>query len=189
MANEIMLSLGDYRFAITTAAYQELRRTSEYRWAPMHRIAHRVSLQYVGQSTEEIHLRGTIYPQYKGGLAQLDAMREEAGKGQPLMLVTGLGQNLGPWCILEVGEEQAIFAQQGVPRKIEFSIRLQYFGPDAEQPGASAEVSTFPPSVASIAPFLATPPPLQPMPADLSQNPPGITPVQLSSAFPPPPAA
>ncbi len=143
MAN-VMMAIGEYRFSVDAAAYDALRRHSQYRWAPVERIAHRPSLQYVGQGSEGIDLRGTIYPQYKGGLRQLDHMRLEAGKGKPLALVTGRGENLGPWCIVEVEEEQAVFAAKGTPRAIEFRMRLEYYGPDKEEVGALAFVAPKP---------------------------------------------
>ena len=38
MAADYMLALGAYRFSVDTAAYQELRRTAEYRWRAQERL-------------------------------------------------------------------------------------------------------------------------------------------------------
>ncbi len=72
---EMMMQLGTFQFSLDRAAYQELRRNVEYRWAQMQRINHRPSLQFVGVGLESIDLRGTIYPHFRGGLGQIDALR------------------------------------------------------------------------------------------------------------------
>ncbi len=156
---DVMMALGDnYRFSIDTAAYGELRRRTEYRWAPVERVSHAPSLQYVGKGFDEIDLRGEIRPQYKGGLRQIDHMRIEAGKGKPLVLVTGRGENLGPWCIVEVEEEQSVFTFKGTPRSIEFRLRLEYYGPDKEPPGAKGTVSFIAPVKKTVGNILPDPP-------------------------------
>jgi hypothetical protein len=110
--SDVMLSLGEYQFSVDTAAYEQLCRRSEYRWARMERISHRPSLQYVGMGLEEIELRGVIYPHYKGGLGQIDSMREEAAKGKPLILVSGntLGRLLSPHRIVQQRSDERLVA-------------------------------------------------------------------------------
>ena len=47
MSNEMMMALGDFRFAINTAAYNSLRRTHEYRWQAQNRLQQRPSQQFL----------------------------------------------------------------------------------------------------------------------------------------------
>ena len=126
-----MMALGDYRFSLATAAYQELQRTTAYRWALQPRLGRRPSRQFVGAGDETISLGGTIYPHYRGGLGQLDAMRTEAGAGRPLQLVTGTGVVLGQWVIERVEETQRFFLDDGRPRSVEFRLELAAYGEDA----------------------------------------------------------
>ena len=133
MAAEYMLALGDYRFAVDTAAYLELRRTAEYRWRSQERLGKRPAQQYLGPGEESIELPGAIYPAYKGGLGQLDRMRAEAGKGQPLMLTSGAGDVLGKWCITRVEETGSLFHSDGAPRKVEFRLRIVHYGEENER--------------------------------------------------------
>ena len=128
---EIMLALGDFRFSVGTAAYQQLRRTVEYRWPSQARVGRRPSRQFVGIGEETIGLDGVIYPHYKGGLGQLPDMRTAAGKGEPQTLADGLGNIWGKFCILRVEETQTVFASAGVPRKIEFRLELANYGEDS----------------------------------------------------------
>lgn len=127
---DVMMGLGEYRFSISTAAYQELKRTSPYRWAAQNRVGQRPALQYIGPGQETIELSGDLYPLYKGGIGQMDKMRKEAGAGQPLILVDGLGTIWGKWCIEEIQETQTIFLPGGIPKKQSFSLRLSHYGED-----------------------------------------------------------
>ena len=133
MATEHMLALGEYRFSLDTAAYQELTRIAEYRWQSQERIGQRPAQQYLGLGEESVELDGVIYPAYKGGLGQLDAMRAEAGKGQPLMLSSGSGDIFGKWCITRIEEVRSLFYADGSPRKKTFRLRIVHYGEDDKQ--------------------------------------------------------
>lgn len=121
---ETMMRLGTYRFALGTAAYQQLTRTTDYRWARQERIGRHDALQFTGYGPESVELRGVIYPHFRGGLAQLNRMRNTASWGIPLPLISGTGRILGFWCIERVTEVQETFARRGAPLKQEFDMRL-----------------------------------------------------------------
>lgn len=127
---EIMMALGDYRFALSTAAYRELARTSEWRWAEQERVGVKAALQYVGPSGDNITLQGVVYPHYWGGLGQINAMRAQADTGKPLILVDGTGKVWGKWCITKIAERQTHHLPNGVPLKMEFDLTLREYGPD-----------------------------------------------------------
>jgi len=130
MSQDVMLALGDYRFSVETAAFQGLSRSTEYRWQQQDRFDHRPALQYTGPGADKITLKGVIYPHFKGGLGQVEAMRASAEGGEPLMLVDGLGYTHGLWCILSIKEDQSAFFFAGTPRKVEFTVELQRYGED-----------------------------------------------------------
>jgi len=128
---ETMLALGTFRFAMDTAAYQSLRRSVEYRWPSQARVGRRSARQFVGIGDETISLQGIIYPEFKGGLKQLDTMRDLAGQGKPQILTDGTGKVWGKWCISTVEETQTLFFADGTPRKQEFSLQLGHYGEDS----------------------------------------------------------
>lgn len=140
LAAPVMMQLGGFQFGINTAAYQGLSRTDEWRWAGQERYGQEAALQYTGPGTASVTLDGVIYPEWKGGLGQLDAMRQEAGKGRPLVLVDGRGLAHGMWVIESVSETQGTFAAGGVARRIEFSLQLKRFSSTVTGP-----VPTLPP--------------------------------------------
>nr|VFJ68699.1 MAG: hypothetical protein BECKDK2373B_GA0170837_12202 [Candidatus Kentron sp. DK] len=125
-----MMALGEYRFSIDTAAYRSLVRASEYRWRAQTRVGREPAQQYLGPGSESISLDGVIYPSFRGGTGQLEAMRAEASKGEALVLVAGTGHVLGRWCILSIEESQDTFLKNGVPRKVAFRLQLTRYGED-----------------------------------------------------------
>lgn len=130
--SDMMLALGDYRFSVGTAAWEQLSRTDNWRWASLERLERKPAMQYVGEGSVTVELSGRIYPHYKGGLGQLTAMRAEAAKGKPLLLNDGLGNVWGKFCILKVSEDQSLPFSKGVPRRIEFRISLESYGDDED---------------------------------------------------------
>lgn len=130
MAERVMLGLGEFRFEIATAAYQKLSLSQSYRWPEQARISRDPALQFVGRNTGEIDLDGVIYPGFKGGLDQVEAMRTLADTAKPQQLVDGLGRVWGPWVITEIGDTRTVFADDGQPRRIEFRVKLKAYGED-----------------------------------------------------------
>ena len=130
MAEQVLLALGPFRFALSTAAYQTLRRTAEYRWPAQERFGRAPARQFVGAGGETLELDGVIYPHHAGGLAQLPRLRELAGRGEPLRLTDGLGVAWGRWVIERVDETTSVFFADGAPRKVEFRLGLARYGDD-----------------------------------------------------------
>lgn len=126
----VMMALGDFRFGIDTAAFQKLKRDVEYRWPVLARVGRRPAKQFTGIGEDSINLDGTILPAYRGGLTQVKALRDLAGKGEPLLLVDGTGRSWGKWCIERVEDTRSVFFSDGVPRKQEFRVQLGHYGED-----------------------------------------------------------
>jgi phage protein U len=154
LGSPVMLSLGGFQFGISTAAYQDLSRGSEYKWAGQDRFGQTPALQYTGQGADTMSLQGVIYPEWNGGAAQVDNMRAIAGRGEPLLMTSGGGDVLGMWVIEKINEQQGTFAAYGVARKIEFTLELKRYGDAASimQPmiGLSSGDSILPESVSGV---------------------------------------
>jgi hypothetical protein len=128
--SDVMLALGGYRFSMTTAAYQRLRRSDVWRWIFQDRIGRKPSAQFTGPGKSEVEIEGVIYPHYKGGLGQIPAMRAEADKGEPLLLADGYGNVWGQWVIERLDATETVPLANGAPRKIEFRLNLSTYGED-----------------------------------------------------------
>jgi phage protein U len=121
-----------YFFNLDTAAFDELRRQTAFRWVGQERLSRSIAQQAVGQGEDKLSLKGAIFPGHKGGLKQLDTLRSIGRALQPLSLVTGYGEVLGTWCLLSVDEEQAYLLAGGIPRKQSFSLEFVSYGDDLQ---------------------------------------------------------
>lgn len=121
-----------YYFNLDTAAFEELSRTTDFRWASQERLTRRPAQQAIGMGEERIKLKGSIYPGFKGGLKQLDTLRSIGAELQPLGLTTGYGDVLGNWCLKSIEEEQGAFLQGGIPRKQAFTLDFVRYGDDLQ---------------------------------------------------------
>jgi len=133
-SNDVLMQVGDFKFSIPTAAYRRLRLRAEYRWVQQDRLATKPAQQWLGPGRQEIDLPGVIYPNnatlYPDGQGwrQVSLMRDAASQGKPLMLVSGLGEVWGWWCITDVEETRSGPAWRGLARKIDFRLRLVAYG-------------------------------------------------------------
>ena len=121
-----------YYFNLDTAAFDELRRSTEFRWASQERLGRRPAQQAVGMGEEKITLKGAIFPGFKGGIKQLDTLRGLGAQLKPLTLTTGYGDVLGTWCLKNVEEEQSALLQGGIPRKQAFTLEFARYGDDLQ---------------------------------------------------------
>ena len=130
-----MMKLGTFRFCIYTAAYQELNRTTNYKWGEQAVFGAWDNLQFLGPGEDVMSLTGVVYPEFQGGTGQINDLRALAETGQPQLLVSGIGKILGYWVINSISEGQTKFAAFGVPRRQEFTINIRKYSDTAERFG------------------------------------------------------
>jgi phage protein U len=126
----MLLSLGDFRFSVDTAAYDALDLNAEYPWAKVERLGNAPQLQAMGKERRTMTLRGVAITTYKGGSGQPEALRAIAGKMEPLELVSGDGKALGKWCVMKISESESNFFSDGVPKKQAYTLELERFSHD-----------------------------------------------------------
>ena len=119
-----LMRLGILTFGLETAAYQELVRSASYVWSEQSKTGTINTYQYLGEENQTLSLNGVILPHFRGGFGIMDSFRDEASKGEPMLLVSGLGDVLGYWVIKKIEETQTFFLSNGCPRKIKFNLEL-----------------------------------------------------------------
>jgi len=82
----VMMLLGNFRFSVSTTAYQTFAHSSAYRWQAQERYGQQPAMQYTGPGEESITPSGDIYPSFAGGIAGL-AVDQKAK--QPLVVAIG----------------------------------------------------------------------------------------------------
>ncbi|KRP83798.1 MULTISPECIES: phage tail protein [Pseudomonas] len=126
----MMLALGMFVFSLSTAAYQELQRQTEWRHASNNRIGAVPARQFLGRGDDTITLPGVILPELAGSGLSLDAIRLMANTGKAWPMVEGSGRIYGLWVIESLSETKTIFFSDGTPRRIEFSLSLKRIDDD-----------------------------------------------------------
>lgn len=121
-----------YYFNLDTAAFDQLRRQTRFRWAGQERLRRENAQQAVSLDEETINIRGAIFPGFKGGLGQLQALRGIGRQLLPLSLTTGYGEVLGTWCLTRIEEEQGALLPGGIPRKQGFTLEFVSYGQDLQ---------------------------------------------------------
>ena len=121
----MMLSLGMFVFSLSTLAYQELQRQTNWRHASNSRVGAPPALQFVGRGDDTITLPGNILPELAGSVLSLDALRLMANTGKAWPMVEGTGRIYGLWVIESLSETKTVFFRDGTPRRIEFTLTLK----------------------------------------------------------------
>ena len=126
----MMLALGMFVFTLSTAAYQELQRQTEWRHATNNRVGAAPARQFVGRGDDTITLPGIILPELAGSALSLDALRLMANTGKAWPMVEGSGRIYGLWIIESLSETKTLFFRDGTPRRIEFTLSLKRIDDD-----------------------------------------------------------
>ncbi|MDH0645603.1 phage tail protein [Pseudomonas sp. GD03858] len=121
-----------YYFNLDTAAFDQLRRQTRFRWAGQERLSRANAQQAISLGEESINIRGAIFPGFKGGLGQLQTLRSIGRQLLPLSLTTGYGEVLGTWCLTSIEEEQSMLLAGGIARKQGFSLEFVSYGQDLQ---------------------------------------------------------
>ncbi|AZF57432.1 MULTISPECIES: phage tail protein [Pseudomonas] len=121
----MMLSLGMFVFSLSTLAYQELQRQTNWRHASNSRVGAAPALQFVGRGDDTITLPGIILPELAGSVLSLDALRLMANTGKAWPMVEGTGRIYGLWVIESLSETKTVFFRDGTPKRIEFTLTLK----------------------------------------------------------------
>lgn len=119
-----LCSLGMFVFAISTLAYSELQRRTNWRHARNPRVGARDATQYVGPGDETISLSGTVYAEICDGRTNLDALRKLADAGDANLLIVGDGTVIGKFVIEGIDERHIALTNNGTPRAIDFTVDL-----------------------------------------------------------------
>ena len=126
----MMLALGMFVFSLSTLAYQELQRQTEWRHPSSSRVGAAPARQFIGRGDDSITLPGIIFPQLAGTTLSLDALRLMANTGKAWPMIEGSGRIYGLWVIESLSETKTVFFRDGTPRRIEFTLSLKRIDDD-----------------------------------------------------------
>lgn len=120
----MLMSLDQFVFGISTLAYAELQRQTQWKHRSSSRVGARDARQFGGPGDDTITLTGTLVPELTGKLVSLDELRAMGNAGEAYAMVDGAGNVYGAFVIESMGETKSLFYEDGTPRRVEFNISL-----------------------------------------------------------------
>lgn len=126
----MMMVYGLFVFGLSSAAYQDLQRQTQWRHASQSRVGARPSRQFLGPGNDTITLTGTLLPEFTGGQPHLDELRRLADEGKGWPLIEGTGENYGTYVIESLSERKSRFFRDGAAASIEFDLQLSRIDDD-----------------------------------------------------------
>ena len=121
----MMLALGMFVFSLSTLAYQQLQRQTEWRHPASSRIGAAPARQFIGRGDDTITLPGILFPELAGTTLSLDTLRLMANTGKAWPMIEGSGRIYGLWVIESLSETKTVFFRDGTPQRIEFTLTLK----------------------------------------------------------------
>lgn len=127
--SKVMLSLGSFKFSIKSAAYSELTKSWSWRWSGQSLIGQSDKLMITGKEPVRINIAGEVSALFNNvGVNQIESLAKLGDEMKPQLLVSGLGDILGYWCMTSVKETNTKFMAGGLPRLQTFEAELIYYG-------------------------------------------------------------
>lgn len=139
--SNIMMSLGGFKFGLSTLEYQSLTTNLQWRWQKKERYHRKPALQYHGPEATQHTFDITQFPESAADLTQFDQLQALADEGEPVRLVSGgsvsisgevhpSGRDLGRYVItsLRIGKTQ--FMSDGVSLEQKAQLTIIEYGED-----------------------------------------------------------
>lgn len=120
----MLMSLDQFVFGLSTLAYTELQRQTQWKHRNSSRVGARDARQFSGPGDDTITLNGTLSPELTGKLSSLKELEAMADAGEAYAMVDGAGNVYGAFVIESMNQTQKLHFEDGTPRLIEFSISL-----------------------------------------------------------------
>jgi uncharacterized protein len=142
MSGPVAMSLGPFAFEAIGFGYGDVGRQVQTPWSEIKVAQTLDKQQWLGPSSEEVTIRGVLFPAQYGGQASLDGVISASMAGTPLMLVSGSaasGVIHGLFAIQSVSEDRSVHDASGTPRKNSYAITLRRMS-DASIGGAVASI-------------------------------------------------
>ena len=119
-----LLSLGSFQFTVGRTMFDSLARKTGYKWAQHERLGSYPALDFTGHEAATVEVAGEAFAARTAGDDPLRGLKDEADKGEPLLLVDADGKAHGRWAVLSVAEDLAAYGGDGKARRNAFRVSL-----------------------------------------------------------------
>ena len=137
----IMMSLGGFKFSLSTLQYQELTTTLSWRWEKLNRYGRAPALQFHGKDAVSHTFKITLFPQNASDLNLFSELERIADGGRPVRLISGgsvavsgaikpSGADLGRYAITSLDVGRTEFMEDGTSLKQSATLTIMQYGED-----------------------------------------------------------
>lgn len=130
-------SQGEFLFRADGVAAKTISREASYRWPALDRLWNDPAVQFTGAGAETMQITAEMLPLWRDtGTRQPERLRSLAraalsqAEPEPFTLVTGTGDVLGEWVILDMEETVDPIGPGGAPLAQRVQLRLQRYTRD-----------------------------------------------------------
>lgn len=130
MSGPVAMTLGTFGFEAIGFGFDGLSRNVNTPWADIAVAQSLNQQQWTGPTSEEVTIKGVLFPVEHGGQGSLDGIIAAANAGTPLMLASGdasLGTIHGTFTIQSVQEDRTFIDHRGRPRRNAYTITLKRY--------------------------------------------------------------
>jgi phage protein U len=124
------MALGPFAFEAIGFGYDGVSRKVQTPWADVQVAQSLNQQQWTGPTSEEITIKGVLFPAEFGGQSSLSGIVSAAMGGTPLMLVSGdadEGLIHGTFTIQSVDEDRSSHNNRGTARRNAYTISLKRY--------------------------------------------------------------
>ena len=129
----MMMVYGMFVFSLSTAAYQDFRRQTQWRNSSLSLIGKSPAIQFLGPGSDKITLAGELYPEFTGGQANLDQLRAMGEQGAAWPVIEGTGRMYGLYTMDGMDESSDRHFRDGAASHIKFSLTLSRIDDDRRE--------------------------------------------------------
>jgi len=127
----LMLSIGTkFRFEMPVFGVGGEDRTTKQSWPATHVIGTRPILQSTGPDSDQVQLRGILYPLDDRTRRNWPAeLRNLQAAGVAYIIMDGRGRKWpGKWAITQLQETRSAYLDNGAPRRVAWTMVLERVG-------------------------------------------------------------
>lgn len=137
MSGPVAMMLGSFGFEALGFGYDGVQRRLQTPWADVAVAQDFNQQQWTGPASEEVVIKGVLFPVELGGQGSLDGIAATASAGVPMMLVSGseaAGLIHGMFTVQSVDEDRSFHTARGTPMRNAYSITLKRYSESGSSP-------------------------------------------------------
>lgn len=130
MSDQVSMMLGPFAFEGIGFGYEGVGRRVDTPWADIAVSQSLNQQQWTGPTSEDVTIKGVLFPEEFGGQASLDGVIASANAGAILMLISGdalQGIIHGLYTVQGVDEDRSYHTMHGSARRNVYSISLRRY--------------------------------------------------------------